>query len=203
MKDKFNHKMNTFTTKIIKYSNNNDIIAFTGGYGDEYKRLAKNLVTKFTSLNNINIKIINEDVLNIKIPYFCKAYIWDLVDNNINTIIWLDADIVPFKKLDIYNTQFFSACLDIYHHDKSIKKYFNSGFFICNRRTRQIFNKLKDMKPYGIGPGQDQECLNKLLNEYNIEILNQKYNYIGNKPPDDIIHWHFAGNFRYLYPVIP
>lgn len=86
---------------------------------------------------------------------WAKAWIWDVVPNNVNRIMFLDYDIVPLRPFppDAIPDVPFAACLD---NQGQLNAYcalypvfdrgggvFNGGFFIARRDTRPSFDILK------------------------------------------------------------
>jgi len=184
------------------------VAAFTCGTGRYYCHIVERAVKRFSALNPINvINISEQQIASLDIPsaHWVKAYLWDFVDNSVNTIIWFDADIIPIQTLSTYSSIGFSACLEpnkkvakAVQERFLIRNVFNTGFFIADRSSQQSFERLKTKrkdKPCGLS-FYEQSPLCKVLEEdgTKIEILPARYNwsYAHNGMYNDkTLMWHF------------
>jgi len=194
-------------------------LASDGDWIDAASVMAK----RFESLNQIECRILGPDeVSKIDIAKtgdedrkstWLKAYLWDIVPENVGTIIWVDADIIPLRPVPVHTEKLFAARLDAGRIPEEalqipffspIIHYFNSGYFIAKRATRPAFEKLKTLRDHEIkGPsGGEQSWLNLCVQEHigadNIEILPSHISYmtVDGPMPSNVGMIHLAGIYE-------
>jgi hypothetical protein len=185
-------------------------VAFTCGIGEPYAQLAERAARRFALLNPQipTINIAEKEVVsrNLPTPHWIKAYLWDFVGPEVDTIVWFDSDIIPIRPLPPPASPGFSACLDplagALGIALKIQDYVNTGFFITSRPAIRVFEALKlkwREKPppwVGINMFFEQTAFNRLLHATGVlrEKLNKKYNWsyaIDGVPDSEVLMWHF------------
>ena len=118
-------------------------------------RYIRRIANRFEELNNIPVRILTEDdVAGIELtyPHFARYHAWSLVPEDTERLIYMDTDIIPIKPLPQLPDEDFAAVTD---SDKinddakkqwplmrHVKRYFNSGFFIANRKLEPVFQEV-------------------------------------------------------------
>lgn len=118
---------------------------------DEMKYVRR-IADRFEELNNIPVKILTEDDVDLDkltYPHFARYLAWGLVPQDTERIIYMDNDMIPVKPLPPLPEEDFAAATDCDKINEDAKKrwplmryakrYFNSGFFIANRKLEEVF----------------------------------------------------------------
>lgn len=186
-------------------------LAVTFGNGS-FQLIAETFARRFEKLNGI--KAVALDPLGVPAledPSWVKAWLWDLVPESVDCIIWFDADSVPIAPIvDLLpkSDYPFGAVQDMQDsiteavrhcaEAKECKYYFNAGFFFARRVTRPLFEDWKALMRDGAG-FRDQTSLNITLNRYygkdEVHFLSPLVNWMGGfgKAPSDVRMMHLAG----------
>jgi len=121
---------------------------------------------------------------------FYKAWLWDVVPERVDRIMFMDFDIIPVRSLgDIPDCEF-GACMGhsglpyISRNLPFIRDtgmYFNSGMFLASKSTRPIFDRVKRFatsREYSFMRHMDQAVFNVLMqHELNVTILPEDWSY--------------------------
>ena len=123
-------------------------------------------------------------------PAFYKAWLWDMVPDSVNRIMFMDFDIIPVRSLgDIPDCEF-GACMG--HSGlpglskcspfiRQTETYFNSGMFLAHRSTRPVFDRVKLFSTsleHSFMRHIDQAVFNVLMqHELNVTILPEDWSY--------------------------
>lgn len=155
------------------------LLAVTCGSGD-YRAYARMFAERWNDLNDVECRDLSNAApwpLCRSKPGFVKAYVFDLVEDAIDRIMWIDADCYPAIRapLDDLPDVPFAACLDHPAQLESLKqkrpemcvlpKSFNSGVFVARRaECATIFRKLQKTRD-SFGLRFEQGALNMLVHE--------------------------------------
>ena len=180
-----------------------------------YPELEYWVTTRFEMLNGRRMKVIRRSDLPKEAlrshSQYSKAWLWDVVPDDVDRILYFDFDLVPLRPLPEIPDAPFVAVPDAQWYSEAqaarylllddTAKYFNSGFFIAKRETRPAFEKLKalverkhpnDTRPY------DQTKLNLLIqSEYEVAWLPRSCNVIApsadSEAGEAAINMHLCG----------
>jgi hypothetical protein len=111
---------------------------------------------RFERLNGIPVKLItDEDVKDLPLvaPHFACYYAWQMVDNDVDRLICMDCDIIPFHALPKRlpdadfaavpeNSRWGDSAKSTIPLIKRAGTYFNSGLFIAKRSARPVFERM-------------------------------------------------------------
>ena len=123
-------------------------------------------------------------------PSFYKAWLWDMVPENVDRIMFMDFDIIPIRPLGELPDCEFGACMG-YSGLPAISKclpfiqktgmYFNAGMFLAHRSTRPVFDRVKlfaTSLEHSFMRHIDQAVFNVLMqHEVNVTILPEDWSY--------------------------
>jgi lipopolysaccharide biosynthesis glycosyltransferase len=138
------------------------VVTLSTNEDDQVKSVVMRAAERFEVLNGIRPRIIREaDMLEIgdpalASPKFAKCYLWDLMPDSVDRILYYDRDIVPMRALGELPDADFAAAPDI---DQVLERgktlwplfqqtrfYFNSGLMLARRNTRPVFDMVKSMQ---------------------------------------------------------
>lgn len=121
---------------------------------------------------------------------FYKAWLWDVVPERVDRIMFMDFDIIPVRPLGDVPDCEFGACMghsglpNISRNLPFIREtgmYFNSGMFLANKSTRPIFDRVKRFatsREHSFMRHMDQAVFNVLIqHEVNVTILPEEWSY--------------------------
>ena len=109
---------------------------------------------RFQQLNGIPAYVLTDHVVQfdqLRSPQWVKAFVWEFVGDEVERIIWFDADVVPIHPLGDLPDASFAAVLDMpattgvdpfIYEGEAFRPYFNSGFFIAGRESEPVFRQL-------------------------------------------------------------
>lgn len=185
-------------------------------FGDgPYQGIAETVVHRFQRLNDVEGLVLDIMQLpnNLVHPTWAKAWIWDLVPDDVERVIWIDADVVPVKPMMDLVPEFDVPFCGVLDHPRATRQcaewhneavlqlahYFNAGVFVAHRKTEAMFKEwqaemLEPAVPYG-----DQTPLNLLLGKHypanGLYVLPPICNWLGcfGLLPDDVRMAHLAG----------
>lgn len=116
---------------------------------------------RFEELNGLPVRVIRDpDVQGIDIahPNFTKAFLWDLVPEEVETILYYDRDIVPVRPLGEIPEAVFAAapdhprgladCKDHWPLFRKTNFMFNSGVILASRQSKPVFEMVKALQSY-------------------------------------------------------
>lgn len=150
---------------------------------------------RFEALNHKKVQIIRKadlpaEAQNVYPPY-AKAWLWDLVPDTVERIMFIDFDLIPLRALPPLPDAPFLAVPDtpgyvdhmrgMYPHFAKTRHVFNSGFFVAHRDTRACFERLKSFAitigydlPYGLT--YEQTPMNHLIQaDFDVHWLPKKF----------------------------
>jgi len=140
-----------------------------------------------------------------------KVFGWDLVPEWCETLVWVDADVVPVRALDPLPDGDFCATPDASCSVGVARRrmasldptatYYNCGIWIARRRTEPLFRCLRELLVSGapaMQPFYEQSFLNMLLQSIPLRATDmpRQFNWMSafGNPPDDVVHIHRAGS---------
>jgi hypothetical protein len=182
-------------------------------FGDHfYQWIAKAFAKRFEELNGIEAMAIDPlKCPNLEDPIWVKAWLWDLVPEDVDRIIWFDADNVPIAPIADLLPSFdypFCAVLDLpetvqeavwkAEEVRACDHYFNMGFFVAQRVTRPVFEDLKGYVDKDLGFADQSAfnvCLARYYDETDLGVLPKTCNWLQSSgaTPNDIRMFHLAG----------
>lgn len=132
--------------------------------------LVRRSAERFRRLNGREVFIVTDEVLArspraaaLAHPRLAKTLIWELIDSNVDRIVYYDRDILPVAPLGDLPDCLFAAApdrpvgLDVAkRHWPFFKRsnfYFNSGFFVARRESRPVFDMVYALQ------SDDMDCL--------------------------------------------
>lgn len=175
---------------------------------------------RFASLNGARPRIYTrppKGAPNNIHPAFYKAWIWDMVPDDVERIMFIDYDMVPVRSLGELPECMFGACIGYsgllataaYLPYFRTRTYFNTGLFLAHRKMRPVFEQLKAFA--SIDPSQtllginEQVPLNILAHAVTVPtVLPAEWNYqiampIGNKVESpSMVHFSNMGSSRWV-----
>lgn len=188
---------------------------FTIADGPVFGYMGHILAQRLYISEGIRLTILKDEVAKVygvlNRQYWLKAYLWDFVPDNVERIVYFDADILPIAPLPEWFTKCeapFSARKDInntamsqegYYRPlfENIKYYFNNGIFIATRDAIPMFQALQKQVNNPIHAScVEQTWMNKYVNEMlELNILPRSIGYLvdGEDEPDNVITRHYAG----------
>ena len=141
-------------------------VAVTGGLGNHYSLNAKRFTDRFNHLSqyvpdgfeciNVNNLLHTWRVVPLD-QWFLKAYLWDVLPDDIERLVWFDCDIVQMRPIglsDLPDVPFAAApdsrwtdvnTFDLWPPSEDVERFFNSGVMICKRETRDVFDQVKEI----------------------------------------------------------
>jgi len=147
-------------------------------------------------------------------PAYYKAWLWDVVPDDVDRIMFIDYDMVPVKALgDLPDCAFAAVqahaslqpAMDVYPFFRKSKIYFNTGLFLAHRSTRPIFEQLKafaSAHPTLLNQ-RDQPIFNMIVQQHvDVTLLPDELNYqitAGPKhvPDPKMVHVNAIGDQRW------
>lgn len=130
--------------------------------GLNYSRPIQLLITRsanrFEKLNGVSVQIIRDRHMagmDVSAFHFVKSYVWDLVPNNVDYVLYMDTDVIPIRRIDeeLPEGIEFAAAADTVKRIrenadsspslKSAGLYFNDGVFVAHRSIKDVFDQLK------------------------------------------------------------
>jgi len=161
---------------------------------DGFKRsVVSRIADRFGKLNGVRPRVITspppgvpEDVH----PTFYKAWLWDIVPDRVDRIMFMDWDVLPVRPLGEIPDCSFGACRG-YSDIGPVSKYlpfiretglfFNAGLFLAGEVTRPLFDQVKPFAckwEYSLLRYADQGMFNVLLQDgLDITVLPDDWNY--------------------------
>lgn len=139
-------------------------------------------------------------------PYALIRLFADLKKEIPDKVLYLDTDVIIAKDItDLYNIDItgheYAGCLDYYGRFWINRKYVNSGVLLLNMKLiREIgfMDKCRKHVMKSLRILADQDALNDIAK--NKLIIDDKYNYQGRKPDDDVVIKHFSKQINY-FPI--
>lgn len=169
-----------------------DTMMVTSGTGP-FAEFAPRVARLFKRLNGTKTMVIDEEPEKLRDPGFIKAYIWDLVPDHVERVVWVDADVVPFRSLpleDVFGTPF-AAVLEANEqtiekqaakHSRfaRIRSYFQSGVFVCDRSSVGAFDALKLRQKEKAIAYREQSWLNVAVEDEigGFQVLSSDWNWL-------------------------
>ncbi|GEM_PF-2856196 len=132
-----------------------DEVVFTAETRRHRLPLVEQLAEQYRRLNGIRPIILtagNCDFSALPTPHWVKAFLWDLVEPDVERVTWIDSDTICIRRLPAWPEAPFAAAGDLpdtleaerNHPELSaLREYFNSGVFSCRRQSRPAFEALK------------------------------------------------------------
>ena len=143
-------------------------------------------------------------------PSWLKCWGWDLVPSWCDTLVWVDADVIPVRALAVlpdgdfcaspdYSGNFARRALPSLRLDRT---YYNAGIWIARRATEPLFRCLQELLLGGVADIHpqfyEQSFLNLVLQQMPLRVtdLPQTWNWMGvyGEPPKDVLMIHRAGS---------
>lgn len=185
-------------------------MAVTAGSGT-HRKFAALLAERFTKINAFPCVDISDDVCwkCLPDPYWVKPLIWQLVPDETERVLWLDADVFPITRVgplpavpfaavqDIQRS--FDADKDTYPPLEGVKSYCNAGVFVAERSaTEELFKEWqKESRARQRSIFRDQGPLNALLHRHfgGFTELPMSWNWLvaARPKPEHPVMAHFAG----------
>jgi hypothetical protein len=115
------------------------------------------VAARFAALNKKKVLVVGRADLPKEAllghPTYAKAWLWDVVPEDVQRILFLDFDVVPLRPLPEIPDASFVAVPDaqwyvdrmrsMYPFIAKTRHVFNAGFFVARRDTRSVFEQLK------------------------------------------------------------
>lgn len=134
-----------------------DYLPVTLAVDHPHPELAQWVADRFEVLNGHTMQIIQRNdipaIAQDVHPQYMKAWLWDIVPETTQRILFMDWDIIPLRQLpEIPDVPFAAAPDDQMFIDrrvvdypaiKATGTYFNAGFFIARRDTQSVFDQVK------------------------------------------------------------
>jgi len=122
-----------------------------------YPKIEQWIADRFEALNNRKMLIIRRDMLPDEAllghPTYAKAWLWDVVPEDTQRIMYIDFDAAPIRAMPEIPDVPFAAVPDapwwvsqmcaahpLFARNKHV---FNAGFFVMRRDTKPVFEQLK------------------------------------------------------------
>ena len=185
-------------------------------FGDgNYLEAAQTAVQRFSRLNDVEPVLLDIMQLPDRMPHasWAKAWIWDLIPDNVERAIWIDADVVPVKPMMDLVPEFDAPFCGVEDHPRigrqcaewhneevlQLQHYFNAGVFVVHRKTEAMFKEWQAEMLEPPVPHIDQTPLNLLLGRHfsanEVYVLPPICNWLGcfGSLPNDVRLAHLAG----------
>jgi len=192
---------------------------------DDHEAMAvvRRAAKRFEQLNGVAPRIFTgADIKHIehKSASFVRAWIWDLVPQDVEMVLYYDWDMLPAQALDrpltYQDVGQFAAVHgsgaahmgNVFPFIKKTGVYFNAGLFVAHRSTRPVFERLKAFCALddGIGNQLEQIPFNLLMQlECKVTQLPASWNYMvlrADKTTADARMIHFTGCMPRRWRVI-
>jgi len=132
-------------------------------YGDGHYAPIRDIITdRFRELNEIETRLILPE--HVPFPLWrgawIKPFLWELVEDDVDRILWFDADMVPLRPVmdllpkDPVPFAAVSDCpqaaLTAIREEPTLtgaRHYFNTGFFIASRDSIPMFKEAQKLMP--------------------------------------------------------
>jgi lipopolysaccharide biosynthesis glycosyltransferase len=174
------------------------------------------VAARFAALNKKKVLVVGRADLPKEAllghPTYAKAWLWDVVPEDVQRILFLDFDVVPLRPLPEIPDASFVAVPDaqwyvdrmrsMYPFIAKTRHVFNAGFFVAHRDTRRCFDQLKSFlvtlgyeNPYGTA--YEQTLLNFLIqSSFDVHWLPHTFHCLAHsnytEVPDAYL-WHLTG----------
>lgn len=196
------------------------------GVGMEITSVVARAMARFKKLNGVEVHYYSEkDFATPPVcPNFAKAWIWDLVPESVERILYMDIDTVPVRPIDEIPDVAFAAAHDVAWGaaraaeawpvlGKQGNFFFSNGIFLAHRSTRESFERIKFHQTSQRDQIQLFDCsvFNLILHydhdvkmlppEWNAQIVNDAYG-TDVALPDDPIFIHLAGGLTIKWALM-
>ena len=212
------HRSRTF---MANEKSGNDVAILTAGIGDRWPELAMRVASRMKELHpNAWVEAITKVPSwipgELPSPHWLKAFLWDIVPPWCETLVWVDADVIPMRSLMSPLPGPFAAVPDA---DASMAHarhgmpmliqtlpYFNTGVFSAPRDSTPLFEILKQLMYAGVSfPSStfyEQSWINLLIQMLSIKVeqLDRRFNWMPafGTPPETVRIIHPAGGHSWI-----